>query len=671
VAKAIVKAKDPYRFNASTWKTKAEWKKWERVGMQKTLQLNKMNLIWVDRTVADLEITGAIEAIQMDRTIEGASTLEITLRDPHRHLFSRVLGRSVERNRPTMQSKRSVPVDEGWQVIHQTDIIERAVDIEIDGVYFRLVKVNINWGISQYILTFEDRIINRLRKKKGALSASRAQVTRAEFILRLLREVRAEKTPFVCPELHQKQIIAKGKDVGAQPDPDIGQSGFSTGKHFTVQGQKATIGQRRNMGKVIESAQGVPGASKKAIKAVVEAVIVESRVRNLPDGDKDSRGILQVRDSTASPRHLDNRDIDACVREFMENGFWGKGGAIQIAKHNPSKDAGWVAQQTQGSAFPDRYSKWSDEAEKWLEGYASGAGAGAGTYVKSYQYQRDAKEDSWTCMQRLADEVNWRLFVVGKVMYFMSEDDLYRRRIRHLITPDDSDFIDFQGDVDWGKPVNEMTVQVTAGRWDAPPGCVIEFDGFNVIDGRWLVSASTRDWFSPVIELTLKQPGNPDREPAADRATRASRASEGGGGGLSLGKSGDYYHYAQLVSKNTQSYHLGGGHGPLASFNSGTNFDCSGSTSWVAWKAGMWEKTGPYAGVARTSGQFDSWGEAGRGERITVWYNAGHVFTIFEPGADVGHKRFDTGGPGGGSGARIRDKWRSTNGFQPRHWPGT
>lgn len=672
MAKTLVRAKDPYRWNASQWRTKAEWSRWERVGMRPDLTLDDLWLDWVDKRVVDLEILGAVESIQFDRTIEGASTIAVTLRDPHNHLFNVWAGRS----RARMLSKtKMVPVDDQWVPIATTDIIERAVDIILDGVHFRLVKVHVNWGLAQIQLTFEDRIIYWLRRKKGALKSSRAEVTRAMFVLRLLREIdrKTARIPFICPELRKPQSIAKSKaaDVSTN-DPDSEKGGFAKGQGLTVKGEKATAEQKRNMDTVLDEASqakhGRQSPNKKALKAVVEAVIVESQVRNLNKGDKDSKGILQVRDSTAAPLHLNNRDIRACVRHFMEKGFWGKGGAIKIAKDNPHNNAGWVAQQTQGSGKPDAYGKWSEEADEWLKAWNGETDAGGGgSYVKSFQYTRDKDENSWDAMLRLAEEVKWRIFPVGNVMYFMSEDDLFKRNIRHLITPDSPEFIDFDADIDWGKPINEMEVQVNLDDWGAPPGCVVAFEGFGPVDGRWLVYSSSRDWFSPTATLTLHQPGNPAKEPAAERVTRSQKSDDDES--LGKGKSADFYHYAKLVSKNTDHYVYGGGHGPaLSSLTSSTNFDCSSSTSWALFKAGMWKAS---QSTALVSGDFANWGLPGRGEKITVWYNGGHVFSIFEEGAGVGHKRFDTGGPGGGGGARVRDKWRPTSGFNPRHWPGT
>jgi hypothetical protein len=87
-------------------------------------------------------------------------------------------------------------------------LIGRAIEIDLDGVVFRLTKVTYVHSTEELTLVFEDRIVYWLRRKYGQKHASRSRVTRAEFILALLREVKVEKVPFICPELHTKQRIA-------------------------------------------------------------------------------------------------------------------------------------------------------------------------------------------------------------------------------------------------------------------------------------------------------------------------------------------------------------------------------------------------------------------------------------------------------------------------------
>lgn len=101
----------------------------------------------------------------------------------------------------------------------------------------------------------------------------------------------------------------------------------------------------------------------------------------------------------------------------------------------------------------------------------------------------------------------------------------------------------------------------------------------------------------------------------------------------------------------TTPYVWGGGHGG----NSG-GYDCSGSLSYALAAAGL------VSGSLDSTG-FMSWGEAGPGQRITVYANAGHAFMV------VDGRRYDTSALRGG-GTRWSSSMRSTAGFVARHPPG-
>ncbi len=99
-------------------------------------------------------------------------------------------------------------------------------------------------------------------------------------------------------------------------------------------------------------------------------------------------------------------------------------------------------------------------------------------------------------------------------------------------------------------------------------------------------------------------------------------------------------------------YVYGGGHGGFQA----NAYDCSGSVSYALAAAGL--VSSPMA-----SGPFMSWGEAGPGQWITVYANAGHAFMV------VGGWRFDTSALSGG-GTRWTRQMRPTGGFVARHPPG-
>jgi hypothetical protein len=668
---------DPVGWEASVWRNKRDWQNWELVGLKPSYTLDDLVLNWVDKRVVDLDIKGAITGIHVTRSIEQASNVQITVRDPKQRIFNIAKGRVRKKvlpqggiNRKTMEGV--IDIDEAWEPILPPTMIGRAAEVAIDDVEFRLVGVNYTYSTAETVLTFEDRTVYWLRRKKGIeRKASRNDVTRFEFCLALIREIKSWTVPVVCPQLHVKQPIAKTQE----PDNKVtlkegtGRAGFQ-GHDLKIKGKTAQADQIRNADQVLTRASQADGADKRSVTACMAACIVESQVRNLRKGDRDSLGILQVRVSTSgnSQRSL---DIDWCVDKFMNDGFWGKGGAVDVAKKHPSETIGWVAQQVQGSGNPGAYDKYLDEAEAFVSAWQGGSlpESSGGTYRTSYQYARDKDEDSWTCIQRLMDEVACRCFMVGKAAYLLSEEDLYRRRVRYRVTPDDPAISELQYDVDWGKPVSEATFTVALDQWGAPPGSVVELDGFIIPDGRWIVSQIDRDWFSPFADVTIKTPGPAKKEPATTLQTRNQSQTDPWIDVDADSKSGKLYLECQRISDNASSYVYGGSHGkPLSQVASNDHMDCSSSCSLALYRAGMFNGQ-----TAITSGEFAaSWGQPGKGKHFTVWANGGHVWIEFH---GIGEAvRFDTSAHGdgkSGDGPHLRKTARSDQAnFTARHWPG-
>jgi hypothetical protein len=162
-------------------------------------------------------IQEAVTDAIVERTIEGASTITITVEDRDYTLLKS--GRLSSRN-----------------------------DIEIDGLYFRLVGVNLSG--TTITLTFEDREISVLRTYnkpiKQSLKTSRAQVTRAHFILRMIKEVKEFKIPYFIPELNKVQPIAGMKQVPAAKTKAANKTfGIPANNALTVKSGKMSANQRK------------------------------------------------------------------------------------------------------------------------------------------------------------------------------------------------------------------------------------------------------------------------------------------------------------------------------------------------------------------------------------------------------------------------------------------
>ena len=101
-------------------------------------------------------------------------------------------------------------------------------------------------------------------------------------------------------------------------------------------------------------------------------------------------------------------------------------------------------------------------------------------------------------------------------------------------------------------------------------------------------------------------------------------------------------------------YVYGGGHKTFKKISKG--YDCSGTVSYALGNAGLLKSP-------LDSSSFMKWGDAGKGDWITVYTNPGHAY------AYIAGLRLDTSGPGE-RGPRWREAKRSDRGFRARHTAG-
>lgn len=104
-------------------------------------------------------------------------------------------------------------------------------------------------------------------------------------------------------------------------------------------------------------------ASPREVKALVEAGLVESNLRDLPYGDRDSVGPLQQRPSQGWGPPSESVAKDA--EQFLD-------AAQKINRGGFKGSAGQLAQAVQRSAFPARYDQRGEQAESLIRQMAGG-----------------------------------------------------------------------------------------------------------------------------------------------------------------------------------------------------------------------------------------------------------------------------------------------------------
>ena len=302
----------------------------------------------------------------------------------------------------------------------------------------------------------------------------------------------------------------------------------------------------------------------------------------------------------------------------------------------------------------------------------------AGKKKAPYQFRRGGtggeRENTWTCLQRLADEVQWRCFMSEGSLYFISEDQLMKAAPKLVLSETTPGIVSVDFDIDNGKVRSEVTVTCRASRWIAAPGAVVQLNDLGPANGKWLVSTLRRGLFDANAEITLKRATHKLAEPAGEMPVSASSRAAGGSdvaaaAAASGGQLARAYAAMQAIHAKHYPYVWGGGHSRAGVADRGTGrdpgigYDCSGSTVAVLAAAGMGFRIG---GGTAASGALMGWGVAGQGQHLTIWTNPTHVFMVID-----GH-HFGTGNWGKGwGGAGFNPNMHPTGGFVARHWPGT
>jgi len=250
--------------------------------------------------------------------------------------------------------------------------------------------------------------------------------------------------------------------------------------------------------------------------------------------DPGSAGVFQQRPDSGWGTFAQVQNVVYATTKFLQS-------CVAADNANPNLSYNDLCQTVQGSGFPNAYGQWRPEAENWVSAYlltppenrpkipdlvagitaavdpAIGAPSGHPSPTKGMdgffyrgipgEDNKDwGKEDSWTCIHRLADEVNWRAFFKGGVFWYIDDFHLFEQKPIMNITESSKGIDSISFDYDRGKKLGLVTIKCRVGRWIAQPGDVIQIQNCGPINGKWLVNEYERSLFDLTATIVVKKP---------------------------------------------------------------------------------------------------------------------------------------------------------------------
>lgn len=423
--------------------------------------------------------------------------------------------------------------DPDWELLN-TGALDNYVDInptKNPQRWYRLGGFNVS--DDEITLTFQVRNAVFLSQHHRPHKANRKKVTRAQFILSLVREVKKTRIKYFSPQLRVRQKVYKYRT--AKERRGLREKGFSDSDKITIKGSPASEPQRRVVEKVITAGNDLH-APFLVIVAAVMAIIIESEANETAHapGNPLHWGAFQQdpRWWAATMAH-GKADAYKDAVGTSKQGFYDV--AIPAWKKNPHQDLGVFIQNVQGATeaynpgYAGSVNRWRAEAQHAVNAF-SGLGVSdpdstTQTYKKKYEFmvgQPDGpkKENYLEAIYRLAEEVQWRAFWVNDVLHFQSETDLYKAKARARLRRYENGVESVSFEWDGQKRINRMSLGVRMEKWIAPIGTVVVFDEGGPAQGRWLVTNIRRSVFDELGQIELSKPMRELKEPANQPGTR-------------------------------------------------------------------------------------------------------------------------------------------------------
>lgn len=642
--------------------------------------LNKGIALTVDGKALEPAINETVLATSLIRTIEGASTVVVTARDPEKRL-------------------------------QKAGFFERKAEAVLDGLPF--IACAETKKVDEYTLTSEDREFHELREDTTPARATRGpRMTLAHFVKLQCKRI-CPHADFVCPELDNIQPVEQ-KKAGKTPKKGIPRGTVKIG------GLPVDADQENNINIVLGVCDSLNVPTNARI-GIVCAALGESAFKTHDKNSIGADGVFQLLPETATRLHLSPYDTKGTAEHWLNKGYWKFPGGVQLAQEGLKP--GDIANRVEGShqdlaEGAEYYEKYRAEAEAII---AAGGGT-SGTKSKSTKHtsvepvifelngKEETESNTLAGIEAYAQKYAWRFFKVGTTFYFIHDEYLIKTKPALTIAENTEGIEDIGWELDRNEKVKTsvVTIECRAGMWTAEPGEVIKLApsvGKELSEGSWIVSKIERKDITDnatIIELTrperaIAEPADVVKTVSEVVKTPANPAGvqqihQAGPNAGQLKENSILYNalfQMRWINGQKYPYVYGGGHGSTfaattgvalagalgeSDFKAQVGYDCSGAVSAVLGPAGILPGDHPYD----TEG-LEFWGEPGVGKYMTVWVRSepdGHCFIEINVPASLGSQNTD-GKPvifvahqpgttvGFGSEAHTDGNWK------PRHWQGT
>jgi hypothetical protein len=470
---------------------------------------------------SQVDLETAIGNIRLADTMQGSSTIVLTIQDPEWILL-----------------------DSGFFDANKDGKLD-GIDVNYpDGseLWWRLSQVGlaISGTGGALTLTFLERTAVYLMQHHGPVKFSRAKKTRAETVQWMCAKVKkGGGITFHCSELHTEQPQAKPDPQSAEAKKKAKGQGLAKTSGLTIQGAEATDPQLHLVEVALDVAKDLK-APHLAVIALLVAGIGESGFTNVVNSlgyGGVFQGQVAVPGGTNwfAPMGRDKRTHEEAKSFLLGGRGYNEGGAIYLAKHSVGFDAGEIATRVETSGQPGSfYGKWKSEADKLLEAYGGGGfgSTGGGSYRKQYNFKIGPHEDFWAASGRLADEVNWAFFIDGTDVYFDLEMQLIKQKPIAVIRRGHPAVVSFDSNWDMRHIATEATLTLICNPFEFRAGQVFVLEGFGPastgstakppLPGRWLIDSWDRDRYSLATTFSLRQPEKQKAEPRSELVQRSA-----------------------------------------------------------------------------------------------------------------------------------------------------